>query len=362
MKIKANFIICISIAIFFSCNNQNPVKNKIAESLLCPQTINIKEALEKSEPIKLSEIADSIKYIVLSKDKKVLTKRFLYLEMFDNDIFMQLGSLIYRFDRNGTFLNTIGKIGRGPEEYLNGSMFSINPISETVYVYRNFSHDFVSYNFSGIFLHNLPFRSNHDIGSFICMSDSTFFIYPVYWGVVPKDMFLCGTFNYHGRKIHTIKHPAQTIPADFNASKFMTGGPWPIYTYFNDELIAMCDFDTVYKIAESSIYSAFILNWGNMPRSKTFEEKYYINSRPINSIANPTKLFETSLKAFILINDHINYHLIEFDKRNLNSKSMILSDKDNLGFINDIDGGSNFYPEWTNRKGSIWIKSIEQLN
>jgi hypothetical protein len=99
-----------------------------------------------------------------------------------------------------------------------------------------------------------------------------------------------------------------------------------------------------------------------MPRPKTFGEKYYINSRPINSIANPTKLFETSSKVFILINDHINYHLIEFDKSNLNSKSMILSDKDNLGFINDIDGGSNFYPEWTNRKGNIWIKAIEAID
>jgi hypothetical protein len=245
MKIKANFIICISIIIFYSCNNQSPVKNKLAEVLPYPYTINIQEAFSKPEAIKLSEIADSIKYIVLSKDKQVLTKRFLYLEMFDNDIFIQLGSLIYRFDCNGTFLNTIGKIGRGPEEYLDGSMFSINPVSETVYVYKNFSSDFISYNFSGTFLCNLPFRLNHDIGSFICMSDSTFFIYPVYWGVVPEDMFLCGTFNHNGRKIQTIENPAKKIPADFNASKFFFGGPWAIYTYFNDELIAMCDFNTV---------------------------------------------------------------------------------------------------------------------
>ncbi|MBW6479719.1 MAG: hypothetical protein K0B37_09845 [Bacteroidales bacterium] len=35
---------------------------------------------------------------------------------------------------------------------------------------------------------------------------------------------------------------------------------------------------------------------------------------------------------------------------------MILN-PDESGFINDLDGGSNFYPYWTNRAGDIWIGS-----
>lgn len=361
MKVK--LLLCLFITIFFSCVNQNPAEKNISEPLPYPHTINIGQAIEKTGTIKLSEIADSIKYLVLSKDKKVLTKRFLYLEMTDDDIFIQIGgSLIYRFDSKGTFLNTVGQIGRGPEEYLNGSMFSINPASHSIYVYRNFIKDFISYDFNGDFLKSLPFRFNNDIGSFISLSDTALFISPVYFGIVPDDMFLCGIFNLDGGKIQTIKHPAQKIPADFNPSKFMVGGPWAIYTYFNNELISICDLDTVQKASKSSLYNAFIFNWGKLPRPKTFEEKYYIGGRPENAITNPIKLFETSTMAFILINDQSNYQLIEFDKRNSSSTSMVLPDPSNMGFINDLDNGSNFYPEWTNRKGNIWIKAIEAID
>jgi hypothetical protein len=30
-------------------------------------------------------------------------------------------------------------------------------------------------------------------------------------------------------------------------------------------------------------------------------------------------------------------------------------DPDNLGFVNDLDGGANFYPYYTNRAGDIWV-------
>ena len=358
-----------TVAIFFfsliicgSCNNPKSFNNIILEKRPYPHTIKIKEALDNPGDIKLSEIADSIKYLVLSKEKEVLTKPFLYLQMSDNDFFIQIGTLIFRFDKSGEFLNTIGQIGRGPEEYLGGSAFSIDPESKKVFVYRNYIHDFVSYDFSGKYLYNLPIKMKNDIGSFVCISDSTLVIFPVYFGIVPKDMFLCGVFDHIGNRIVTKKHPAQAIPSDFNASKFMVGGPWELSTFFNNELNSVCDFDTVFKINSNSIDPAFILNWDQLPRPKTFEEKYYIAGMPKNAISNPRKLFETYDKAFLLINDQVNHHLIEYDKRTGFSKSMILQNQDDLGFINDIDNGSHFYPEWTNRSGNIWIRAIEAID
>jgi hypothetical protein len=41
---------------------------------------------------------------------------------------------------------------------------------------------------------------------------------------------------------------------------------------------------------------------------------------------------------------------------------MILQNQDDLGFINDLDNGVHFYPEWTNRNGDIWIKAIEAID
>lgn len=360
---KTTSFIFFFLLIIMSCRNQKTVKNHdILEIKPYPHVINVKEGLENNCILELSDIADSIKYVVLSKEKNVLIGRFLYLQMSDNDLFIQLGTTIQRFDVSGKFLNTIGQIGKGPEEYLEGSTFSINPNSKKVYVYRNYKRDFISYDYSGSYLDKVPLRLTNDIGSFICLSDSEFAIFPVYYGVTPEDMFLCGVFDQNSNRKIAIKHPAKNTPSDFNSSRFIVGGPWELNTFFNNEIVSMCDFDTVYKINNDSIYPAFIFNWGQLPRSKTFEEKYYIAGSPKNSIANPRKIFETYLKTIFVLYDKINYYLIEYDKITGLSRSMVFPKKNDIGFKNDLDGGMPFFPEWTNRKGNTWIQLVDAID
>ena len=124
----------------------------------------------------------------------------------------------------------------------------------------------------------------------------------------------------------------------------------------------MCDFDTVYKINNDSIYPAFIFNWGQLPRSKTFEEKYYIGGSPKNSIANPRKIFETYLKTIFVLSDKIDYYLIEYDKITGLTRSMVFPTKNDVGFKNDLDGGMPFLPEWTNRNGNTWIQLVDVID
>ena len=80
------------LSIIMSCINQKTVKNDdILKIKPYPHVINVKEGLENNCVLALSDIADSIKYIVLSKEKNVLIERFLYLQMSDNDLFIQVG-------------------------------------------------------------------------------------------------------------------------------------------------------------------------------------------------------------------------------------------------------------------------------
>ena len=48
------------------------------------------------------------------------------------------------------------------------------------------------------------------------------------------------------------------------------------------------------------------------------------------------------------------YFIFEYDKITGLSRSMI-TDEDHYGLINDLDGGADYFPYWTNRKGDIWI-------
>ena len=115
MKAKTRISI-LYMLILVSCTNQRTnIKSDFELVKPYPHIINMTEGLKNSKQLKLSDIADSIKYIVLSKNKDVLIGSFRRLQMADNDIYINSDNLVMRFDLSGNFLNSFGNIGRGPQ-------------------------------------------------------------------------------------------------------------------------------------------------------------------------------------------------------------------------------------------------------
>jgi hypothetical protein len=320
-----------------------------------PHTIDIKEGFNNPTNIKLSSIADSIKYIILSKERDVTIGAFPFMQMTDNDIYINFRGLIYRFNLSGKFLNTIGKIGRGPEEYMPGSTFAISSSKNLVYVKRNFMDDYISYKSSGEFIGKIPLIKSDNIWEFRCLSDSIF-MYTYNYGFMREksleDIKLCGLFDLAGEKIKIIEHPAKKTPSNIDNSRL---GISPAYfTFFNNEVV-LAYGDTVYKITSNSISSGFILKWGDIPHPQTFEELYYIRTEPAKKVTRYGQFLETSDKAYFILKNVSNNYLFEYDKIIGVTKSMSSEVFKDIGFINDIDGGVNYYPKWTNNSGDIWI-------
>jgi hypothetical protein len=363
-KIIPQIVLTATLMIhLISCLNQRPDKKaEINDVKPYPYIIDISEGFKNSSKIRLSDIADSIKYIVLSKEREVIIGSFPFMQMTESDYYLQFRGLIYRFDLSGKFLNTIGKIGRGPEEYLSGSLFTINPSSEIIYVKRNYMHDYISYNSSGAFIGNVSLKKSDNIWEFNCLSDSVFmytFQYSFMKDKSLEDVILCGLFNKNGTRIQVIEHPAKNAPSDVNMSRFAT--PLPFFTFYNYDVV-LNYVDTIYKITKDSIFPGFILNWGTIPHRQTFGELYYIQTEPLNKVESTGHFFEISDKAYFGLKDMDKYFLFEYDKNTSNTRSMLAKGKEDYGFINDIDGGVSFYPKWTNKAGNVWIDYDDAFN
>lgn len=359
-----NLIFCSGLLMLLaSClDRKSSVSNDPGGFSSYPFTINVADGLKNPAELRLSEIADSIRYIVMSKDKKVAVNFIFYLAVNDSVIMAHVSqSPFLKFDINGNFIDTIGSIGRGPAEYLPGSKFAVNPVTDEIIVYRNFMHDFIIYDPDGRFVDKHPLQTGTMMESFECLSSSRFALFPVYDGRevadpnIRKNMILIGLCNQDGNLLSSIIHPVRNIPSDFIPDKYVPGYPVNRNTYFNNEVVTPCYENAVYKINSDSIYTGFRINWGNLPVPETFEEKYYIRPSAGDILAEIRgQVFETPAHAFFILSYKDRY-LIDYEKQSDKVQSMALPGQGKAGFINDIDGGRPFFPLWTNRKGDVWI-------
>lgn len=361
-------LLCLTV---FSCNDKKTVSGNKTDTISSyPYTINVSEGLKNQTIIKLSDVADSIRYVILSKDKTVAVNFVFEVALTDSNIITSVSQCPFLiFDLSGKFLDTIGRFGRGPEEYMQGSKFSVDPASGDIIVYRNFLHEYIFFDPDGRFKGKHSRISANSIESFESLGGSKFAIFPIYDGRevaednIRKNMILLGLFDRNGNKLSGISHPARNIPEDFIPLRFITGTPTSRNTYFNNEVVTQCYENTVYKINPDSIYTGFIINWDRLPVPETFEEKYYFRSSAKNSFAEIRgKFFETGTYAYFLLDYEKKRALMAFEKLTGRTNSMALPGQNKAGFINDLDGGQQFFPIWTNREGDIWIDFVEAID
>ncbi|MDR1403605.1 MAG: 6-bladed beta-propeller [Tannerellaceae bacterium] len=122
-------------------------------ALHAQQIINIEKNITKGEDINLSFIAKSVRYIPLETNRTVLLSDELQVYHTTDYIFIgdQQTNLFYRFDKDGKFMNTIGKKGGGPGEYAQALFFFIDENLNDFYIIGTQEKALYVYDFSGKF-------------------------------------------------------------------------------------------------------------------------------------------------------------------------------------------------------------------
>lgn len=109
--IQKSLLLLFLMDTLISCRNSGSESQNFVE-------INIEDNIESFKEIKLSDIADSVKYVPLETSNEIITGQITHLVITDGFYIVSGSNFCMTFNKNGRFLNHIGTRGHGPGQYL----------------------------------------------------------------------------------------------------------------------------------------------------------------------------------------------------------------------------------------------------
>lgn len=327
-----------------SCHRNS--KKKLSDSTSF-YTIPFNEIIKNQRQVNLSEIATDIEFIELENSSDALITFIDGMKLVKDYIFIDSGkSPIKQFSRDGKFIRQIGKIGRGPGEYDNCRIFSVDDKNRLIYIQGNALSKISVYNFTGKFVKSIEYPA---IGRWrnVWSRDSFFVSFQE-----PME----GNEPYVFMEHNELGDTLQAIPNrifwnnDEQYYNMYLGFVNPFYRF--EEKLHMKSWynDTVYTYNKSNrIVPKFFIDLGKhkLPDDLIYERKY---TRPLPENLCWTGVHETSRYIFIPYGYHFDVNKMRMTKE---EESCVIYDKETKEgitveestqweIINDIDGGPDF--------------------
>jgi hypothetical protein len=337
------------------------------------QSITYKKAelykfIENFQQIKLSKIVDKITYISLAgSDRGNLIREISYLDFSQKGICISDDSNCYLFKQNGDFLKKFGSLGKGAGEYthISGLFFS----EDANYIYVSSDLNIYKYLLNGNFLKKIPLMTIKTGDGF------TVSIRP--WFPMSKNLFLGNIPNYIGTQEYDlivfdengniIKRFKNYL---FYNNMFNMENTWDIctsiYKYGESYSFKKLKNDTLFRLTKKlDIYPSYVFSFGRY--SPNFKKGFSSVQDFFNEIVNYITLnsiIETK-NYFFLTCDFGKYspgfNITKTSKSGqtntfkittvngvyskLNDNATFFKPDQYAGFVNDIDGGMNFFPK-----------------
>jgi len=372
-----NKIIFLALVVVMSCTPRtNNIDQTVETGKSYPYYINLEEGLVNPKTVGLYEIADSIKYVILSKEKDVILRNVVDFYLVDDEIIIQgssIKSTIHRFDISGRFINSIGVIGRGPGEVPLGSQMAVDQFDKKIVVKKNYTHNSVVFDFEGNFIGDYSVNAERFEKDYIFLDEDNTLMLTYYMGPVKSlpDTVVQGriVFKTDSMVDQVIypdieeKYRSQDLP------EISTGYPRGVSFFENEPIITNNFIDTIYKANSNGFYNAAVLQRGAY-KPNFINAHFYWLTEGYEWIGFYGKALETASKIYMKGRFRNSGYIFEYDKLSGKTYSMKkdliiendIPDLHNLNFINDIDGGANLYPMWTDFSGDIWITPINALD
>ncbi len=257
LQLKKHSNILLIVVLFFnsSCNpEKHPIDNNLSYIYL--------DSL--SERNIITESINNCHFVKLQTIEECLIKWIVKIKFDDNKIFIKdTNNKIFVFDHQGRFLNTIGKIGLGPDEQLVIFDFDLNTKSKIITVFDIYKSTLFKYTYSGNLLGKEKF--NDDL--FANVSAITF-ADDRHW-ILTLDNDNTSLFNY-GILDNKNKKRKNYIPYMAIGNQTLSYGMSKIGKF--KETVYMCAFmsDTVYtyNIDSERIIPQWVFKGKSMPATK----------------------------------------------------------------------------------------------
>ena len=348
------YVIFFCVFLCFICCSDTKKNSEYA-------VIDIASSLGKYQRIYCSELFSSIELIPLETNEDCLLDIRAYPKITLNDsiILMHGNNMhqLYAFDRTGKFMNKIGNIGQGPNEYttLAGGI-SLSTDKSIIYV--SDMNKIIAYDYQGNYIQSFPLPNPDNLTlSNVSYLEDNLFVGQVHYN--GNNRFKYCLFDQKGDTINTFPNH---IFFNRNGSWLSTtdGGHFPARV---DNRLYLKDFinDTIYELSNRALQPVFSFyfknNSSNHEKLETFTPNndfvvwkflgmpnyffYQIKIPASISVPKSRPVYNHMINQFIQ-EDHAIYGLYDI-VHNLNT----LLDTDNYyqkGIINDLNGGLSLIP------------------
>lgn len=261
------YIITLLIFALWGCSTNKKQQAPTKETGNIP-VINLSESVSEVASFLLSEVASKVEIVPLEITDESLIGDVYKLKVTDSDIWIKQYSdeHLFRFSHSGKYLNKVGIIGQGPQEYIRMSEFFIDNNQKEVYIVTTTCGVKV-YDFEGKFKRIATKLLSHEIfaAPYIqyILFNNNFFISQnigVEYAQIPKDSlwsFALVDSSYQKKKI--FKNPAhvgkeeQIVKNRIRHDKFVNywlEAMTNIDTYGNELTLKYPDTDTIYQYDE----------------------------------------------------------------------------------------------------------------
>jgi hypothetical protein len=338
------FLIVLAVIVFTSCKSRES-KYSEDEPIL---NIDVRNGLnQKDNEFFLSDFANNIKYIPLETNDSCLLSNISYLCLTQENIFISDTKVLYQFDENGRFIRQIGKIGRGPGEHGSRIKFAVDELNNEIYILSDPS--FISvYNFeTGKFIRNFDY--NFQIASFEVFSHSDLVLFTKEFNALRdisslNDVYLSDNLG----------NLIDSIP-DKERLKNRNNVAGYVHLYKNyQELFYMGTFKNILYRLDEGLNKIPYVNF-NLDNKISWEEL----------IIEPN--MGNKLDDFIIIYkplENLNYFFLTIqigvpqNREERVLRNMLYNKKSGelfptIGFINDVDMGMTFWPQFINQNKMI---------
>ena len=260
-----NCFLLIAVASFLLGCSGNKKENTLQDEEGTPVINLSSDNVSKVALLPLSEAAAKVEIVSLEVTDESLIGEITKMKVTDSDIWVKhyKDNHVLRFSRSGKFLNKVGKVGQGPEEYIRMADFFVDENTKEVYIQTTIVGVKV-YDYEGNYKRTAAKTSPDDVFMTMyfpfALYDNKFFIAQNLAFInkpTPKDSvwsFAWVDSTYQKKKI--FKNPAhigreeEIMKNGINFQQFVNYWLEPftsIDTYGNQLTLKYPDTDTIYR-------------------------------------------------------------------------------------------------------------------
>ncbi len=325
----SNFIFCLATPFLLLAQHTNK-----------PYEIDLYGSLNQFKEFKLSEVAEDVEYVKLESHTDGLIAYAGIKHVGDYFLIDDWRKPLMVFTSDGKYLRSIGRFGKGPNEYGSAYSYDISENDQKVYILKRNSKVLLVFSIEGKHLNTieLPHYSNN-----FCLLNNGNILIETHGNYKAEGCFPLCILNSDGILLSEVKRP------DLPVGKRLGFNPIPAFDKMPNGQILIQNFarDTVYQIDEKGTLSPFaILNLGKLklPDKMYYDMlKFSQGEGILNYIVGPgCRLVGNKIKISHSCQQTTS-RVGLFDPKSGELFFFKPSETEGPGFANDLDGGPTFW-------------------